>query len=94
MIPEFVKTPQATRHKVIEISAIVRGEGATIARFTVKVGAIQIAGVELRRGRGNATYVNYPGNIKISQTMADFLESRINAEVSAALLLSLTGVRP
>ncbi len=46
--------------RTIEVTDVARGTGDILATCTARIGGVTIRGVTVRRGRGNATYINYP----------------------------------
>lgn len=49
-----------TPYRSVTISDIVPGQDDVVATFSVRIGGVLIRRASLRKGRGNATFVNYP----------------------------------
>jgi hypothetical protein len=82
--------------RVIGVSDIVRGDGDTLASFTLRIGGIRIRHCRLRQGRGGATYLNFPSTKDedgrwvhlvevVSPTLERFLQATIHKAVAEEL---------
>lgn len=82
----------STPYKSITASNVQPGQGDVIATLDLKVGSILIRRVSVRRGRGDATFVNYPSRknkhgkwLPLVEILSPALETAVREEIYRAV---------
>ncbi len=79
-------------NRAIVVSDIHPGQDDVIATFTVKIGSVLVRRVQLRRGRNDAVYINYPSYknefgrwVHLVEIITPSLEEGVNEAIYAAV---------